>query len=157
MVASEPRRITDLETYLCRSLGLTLLTLSALLLPLTGLIPVTKTVTWADEPEAGTRAKNPYAFPTLVITTVYHALSAFYLYTQLTYNWNFAFTCGLVGSSVLFFFGMWVVLFGSDKVRMSKSGADKRTANYPFVNTESAKEKKKDSKRKSVARTKSRD
>lgn len=166
MVVSEPRRITDLETYLCRSMGLTLLALSAILLPLTGLIPVTKTVTWADDPgwEVEARSKNPYAYPSLVVTTIYHALTAFHLYTQLTYGWNFAFTVGWVGSTALFCLGLWVILFGSDKARLSRStGADKRTSNFPFRNEESAssvrkKEKEgREGKRRSVARTKSRD
>lgn len=50
--------------------------------------------------------------------------------------------------------GLWVLLFGSEKGRISKkTGADKRTSNFPFNNQESAKEKKKESsgKRKSVS------
>ena len=47
-------------------------------------------------------------------------------------------------------------MFGDGKLRVSKTtGADKRTSGYPFKNEESAKEKKKDSKRRSVLRSKS--
>ena len=156
MVAAEPRRITDLETYLCRSFGLSLLTLSILVLLLTGILPVGKTVRFEDDPDSSS-SKDPYAYPTLVVTLIYHAITAFYLYTQLTYGWNFAFTCGLAGSSGMFCMGLWIVLFGSERGRISKkTGADKRTSNFPFVNAESATAKKKEHKRKSSgARTRS--
>lgn len=155
MVATEPRRITELETYLCRSFGLTQLALAALLLPLTGLLPTSMDAAAASD---STNTKNPYAQPTLVVTTTYHALTAFYLYANLTYSWNFAFTAGMLGSSVLMCMGIWCLLFGTTKASLSKStGADKRTSNFPFENKESAKSIKKESKRRSVARTKSRD
>lgn len=42
-------------------------------------------------------------------------------------------------------------MFGDGKGRRSKTtGADKRTSGYPFKSDESAREKKKDSKRKSM-------
>lgn len=154
MAASEPRRITDLETYLCRSFGLALLVLSLLCLILTGALPLTTAASRSDGPDS--QPKDPNAYPVLIITTAYHALTAFYLYTQLTYNWNFAFTCGIVGSTALFCVGVWVAMFGGEKTRVSKTtGADKRTSGYPFKNDESAKEKKRESKRKSVLRSKS--
>lgn len=154
MAASEPRRITDLETYLCRSFGLALLVLSLLCLILTGALPLTTAGTRSDLPDS--QPKDPNAYPVLIITTLYHALTAFYLYTQLTYSWNFAFTCGIIGSAGLFCVGVWVAMFGDSQSRVSKTtGADKRTSSYPFRNEESAKEKKKESKRKSVLRSKS--
>jgi hypothetical protein len=128
---------------------------------LTGLLPTTSSA------ETDDKNANPYAYPTLITTTVYHLLNAFYLYTQLTYTWSFAFTAGLTLSSVLFCFGLWVLMFGGEKGRLSKTGADKRTGNFPFVNSESSKEKKKEAKasgssssssgRRSMARTKSKD
>lgn len=156
MTAAEPRRITDLETYLCRSFGLALLVLSLLCLILTGAVPLQAPGVRFDLPDSQPPKKDPNVYPVLIITTVYHALTAFYLYTQLTYNWNFAFTCGIIGSSALFCIGVWVAMFGDGKLRVSKTtGADKRTSGYPFKNEESAKEKKKDSKRRSVLRSKS--
>lgn len=154
MLASEPRRITDLETYLCRSFGFALLTLAILFLLLTGAVPLgTSPVEDADTDSSSSKAI--YAYPTLIVATTYYALTSFYLYSQLTYGWNFAFTVGLASSSALFCLGLWVVLFGSEKGRISKkTGADKRTGNFPFVNMESAREKKKEGKRKSVSRTK---
>ena len=139
-----------------RTLGLTLTTLSILCLLLTGAVPLA-TITTTDEEG---KKNNPYASPVLIVTTTYHALTAFYLYTQLTYGWNFAFTCGIVASSTLFCLGMWVMMFGGDKGSVSrKTGADRRTGNFPFRNEESAREKKKESRfgtgRRSVGKTKS--
>lgn len=156
MAASEPRRITDLETYLCRSFGMALLVLSLLCLILTGALPLTTPGVRFDLPDSEPKRRDPNAYPVLYITTAYHAVTAFYLYTQLTYSWNFAFTCGIIGSAALFCVGVWVAMFGDGKGRVSKTtGADKRTSSYPFKNDESAKEKKKDSKRRSVLRSRS--
>merc|ERR1712113_1249123 len=144
MLAKDARPITDLEAYLSRSLALALLAFALLVILLTGAVPLTGSI---EENVKGTNgdglSKDPYAYPTLLVTTGYHALAAFYLYTQVTG-------------------------FGSEKGRISKTtGADKRTSNFPFGNTESAKSKKKESKedrkdeakserkRKSVARTSS--
>lgn len=69
-------------------------------------------------------------------------------------GFSFGFGSGLVLSGGLFCFGVFVCLFGDDKGRISKTtGADKRTSNFPFTNTESATAKKKEekSKRKSVS------
>ena len=145
MCASDPRRITDLEAYLCRTLGITLLTLAVTSVVLTGVIPLPAKISSSltQESDSDGNSKNPYAYPTLI----YHALSAFYLYTQLAYSFNFAFACGITGSTVLFCLGLWVILFGSDKGRISKkTGADKRTSNFPFENKESAREIKKEKK-----------
>ncbi|KAK5120570.1 hypothetical protein LTR85_006226 [Meristemomyces frigidus] len=155
MLATDPRPMTDLEAYFSRSLALLLLAFAVTCLLLTGAIPLTNSI--ADNvtgTDSDGTSKDPYAYPTLVVTTTYHALSAFYLYTQIAYRGSFGFGAGLLFSASLFCLGVWVTLFGSEKGKISKkTGADKRTSNFPFSNTESAKEKKKESKRKSVART----
>ncbi|KAF2173250.1 hypothetical protein M409DRAFT_17194 [Zasmidium cellare ATCC 36951] len=155
---STPQCTTDLETYLSRTLALTLLTLAALNLILTGVLPSTTSLsTKDDENGVGTGLKNPYAYPTVTITTTYHALSAFYLYTNIASprgGLTFGFGAGLTLSAGLFCLGLWVLLFGGEKGRVSKTtGADKRTGNFPFENKESSREKKKESsgKRKSVS------
>jgi hypothetical protein len=151
LLASEPRRITEVETYLSRSLALILLAFAALNLLLTGILPVTDSLEQATkESDAEGLSKDPYALPTVVVSTIYHAASAFYAYTQITYRgMSFAFTAGLTLSAALFCVGMWVILFGSEKGRISKkTGADKRTGNYPFVNEESARQIKKEAKEK---------
>ncbi|KAI7083950.1 hypothetical protein KC356_g7150 [Hortaea werneckii] len=169
MLAKDARPITDLEAYLSRSLALALLAFALLVILLTGAIPLTGGI---EENVKGTNgdglSKDPYAYPALLVTTGYHALTAFYLYTQVTGRWTFGLGAGLIFSSILFCLGVWVTVFGSEKGRISKTtGADKRTSNFPFGNTESAKSKKKESKedkkdeakserkRKSVARTSS--
>lgn len=90
----------------------------------------------------------------LVVTTIYHASTAFYLYTKVTWGFSFGFGSGLIISALLASMGGWVCLFGSGKGRISKStGADKRTSGFPFSNSESAsgKKKEKESKRKSLS------
>ncbi|KAK3725209.1 hypothetical protein LTR37_000720 [Vermiconidia calcicola] len=136
LLPSEPRRITDLETYLCRSQGLALLAFATLILLLTGLLPVSST----SEAEG---SSTPYANPTTIVTTLYHFSSAAYLYTQLSSGWNFAFTCGIIASASLFCMGLWVLMFGGGRGHVSKrTGADKRTSNFPFSNAESRKRRK---------------
>jgi hypothetical protein len=148
MLASEPRRITDLETYLSRSQGLLLLSFSALSLLLTGVIPSTNSWDATSSSDNASLSANPYAFPTVVVTATYHALTAFYIYTQITSGFTFGFGAGLFVSATLFCVGVWVILFGSEKGRISKkTGADKRTGNWPFENKESAREIKKEAKR----------
>ena len=168
LTVPEPRRISDLETYLCRTLGLTLLALATMILFLTGTFPLvdsssTTTTSSKDATSETTDAsvasssRNVFATPTLLVTTVYHATSAFYLYTHVARGGTFGLASGMIGSTALFGLGVWCLLFGGGKGRRSKStGADKRTSGYPFRNEESAREKKKESKRKSVLRTKSR-
>ncbi|KXT07454.1 hypothetical protein AC578_555 [Pseudocercospora eumusae] len=130
MLANEAHTTTDVETYFGRALSLALLALSLVNLVLSGLLPVTSQLTETD-------VENPYSYPTALLTTAYHALSAFYLYTQVTYGFSFGFGSGLVASSTLFCFGIWVCVFGGEKARTSKTtGADKRTSNFPFTNAE---------------------
>jgi hypothetical protein len=149
LLVPEARQITDLESYLSRSLGLSVLTLAIFHLIFTGVIPGTSSSssssTVADE-DATTI--GPYAYPTVIVTTLYTALQAFYLYTQTTSaaggNASFAFVAGLVANAGLFAAGVFIILFAGEKGRVSKrTGADKRTSNWPFTNKRSAREIKK--------------
>jgi hypothetical protein len=148
MLASEPRAITDVEAYMLRALGFALLALSVFTMLLTGLLPIAP-----PSPSNDKGNDDPYSFPTAVTATCYHGLSAFYLYTQVTkYGVSFGFGSGMVVSTLLFGLGVFSCLFGNERSRVSKTtGADKRTSNFPFTNSESAKEKKKESKRKSLS------
>ncbi|QIX02362.1 hypothetical protein AMS68_007879 [Peltaster fructicola] len=151
LLSQDPHRITDLETYLCRSLGLILISVALLQFLLTGLVPlrVGQRVAFTSLNDSVTAAKSPYQRASLTIITIYFALAAFYAYTQVTVSFSFAFAIGLVGDTALFALGLWVLLFGNEKSSISKStGADKRTSNYPFENKESAKEAKKREKEK---------
>ncbi|KAK1058293.1 hypothetical protein LTR12_005804 [Friedmanniomyces endolithicus] len=145
---AEPRRLMQGEAYIYRSFALLLLAFAALNLLLTGIIPL-------DGRSDGTSQKNPYAFPTLTITTAYHMCTAFYIYTQLSSGWSFAFGTGLICSGVLFCFGIWNVVFGSQEKLLSKMGADKRTSGFPFANSESAKEIKREAKEKDKSKRRS--
>lgn len=158
-----PRRATNFETYLCRTLGLTLLALAASNLVFTGVIPVAGArVTFAGDDEmrsAEEKKAKEVGRATATIAAVFQALAAFYLYTQLfsstSEGVSFAFGAGLAGNVVLFCFGTWVLLFAGEPGRRSKStGADKRTSGFPFENKESAREKKREQKEKEREREK---
>jgi len=138
MLSADARAATDLEHYLSRLLGLTLLALAALSLILTGTVPLTTSpaTTDADDHSA------PYAQPTLVTTFFYHAACAFYSYAVWTQAGLFPHLVGVAGSTVLAAMGLWCILFATTEGRFSKkTGADKRTSGYPFKNVEADKRK----------------
>jgi hypothetical protein len=88
--------------------------------------------------------KAPYAVPTLTISLFHHASMAFYAYMRYTTMGQTGFALGALGSGSLACMGLWCILFASSSGRISrKTGADKRTSNFPFRNTESASYKKK--------------
>jgi len=167
LTSTELHRTTDVELYLARSHALLLLAFAALNLLLSGVIPLSSANTVHFEGDTApaasvsstTKRRSIYAMPTAVVTTTYHAVTAFYTYTQLTSSgWSFAFGAGLIASASLFCFGMWILLFGSSPARLSKTtGADKRTAGFPFGNSESAREIKKEAKEKAKAEKKERE
>lgn len=93
--------------------------------------------TEANDPTA------PYAVPTLTISTLYHAATAFFCYARYSTTGSAAFALGSVGSGSLASIGLWCILFASSSGRISrKTGADKRTSNFPFKNSEAASTKK---------------
>jgi len=174
LCSPEARHITDFEAYLCRTLALTLLALAASNLVFTGVIPIgpqapassssspstsstskTKERSSSGEETSssspprrpGVAAKNEVGKATASIAVAFQAITTFYLYTQVMgAGWSFAFTAGLIGNGALFCFGTWTLLFGADAARVSKTtGADKRTSGFPFGNSESAREKKRES------------
>jgi hypothetical protein len=133
----------DLEVYFSRCFGLSLLTLATTTILLTGSIPLNATVSSpvsTDERDP----KAPYAVPTLMLTSILHAACAFYNYTWFTFNGLAAFGIGVFGSAGLASVGLWCMLFASNHGRISRTtGADKRTAGYPFKNVEADKKKQK--------------
>lgn len=168
LLSSDPHRITDLEAHLCRALGLALLGLALLQLLLTGLIPLRagQRVSFADSSPAsastssssGPTARGPYLRASLTVTTIYLALAAGHAYAQLTYRFAFAFAAGLACNSALACIGVWMLLFGEERARVSRStGADKRTGNFPFENKESAREVKKEKKEREKEKEKERE
>ncbi|MCJ1235678.1 hypothetical protein MMC14_003649 [Varicellaria rhodocarpa] len=110
---------------------------------LTGSVPLTST--FADTSGVSTDMsdpKAPYAVPTLTMTAIFHTSSAFYLYSQYTQTGQTGFALGVTGFGALGAMGLWCLLFASSGGRISrKTGADKRTSGWPFVNAEADKKK----------------
>ncbi|KAF4151885.1 hypothetical protein CNMCM6936_007587 [Aspergillus lentulus] len=114
--------------------AIALLTIAALTIMLTGSIPLSSAVSEAVSTE-DSDPKAPYAVPTLVVTSVYHAISAFYTYTWYTTTDQVVFAVAMVGYFAVASLGLWCTLFASSHGKISrKTGADKRTTGYPFDN-----------------------
>lgn len=106
---------------------------------LTGSIPLSSTVA---EPVStdDSDPKKPYAVPTLVVTSAFHAMSSFYAYTWYATTEQVGFAIGMVGYGVIAAVGLWCALFASNHGKISqKTGADKRTTGFPFSNREAEK------------------
>ncbi|KAL2154721.1 hypothetical protein VTH82DRAFT_3397 [Thermothelomyces myriococcoides] len=130
-----------LEQYFARSLGLAQLALGSLLLVLSGALPLDSPVT-----SSNTSDPTPAASAAVLVTTLYHAATAFYAYTRShAMRGQTAYMLGCLGSSVLAAFGLWVLLFAGEKNRRisRRTGADKSTSGWPFKNVEADKKKKK--------------
>ncbi|KAL1999335.1 hypothetical protein VTN02DRAFT_4665 [Thermoascus thermophilus] len=147
MLLDETRPASAIETYFARSFGVSLLTLAVMTVLLTGSIPLTATVTEAVSTTTTDKKDNddndaraPYAVPTIAVTAVFHALGSFHAYTRYTTGGQAAFALGMFLSGAVGFVGLWCILFGSGRGRVSRStGADKRTAGFPFQNREAEK------------------
>ncbi|KAL4779735.1 hypothetical protein BJX76DRAFT_339955 [Aspergillus varians] len=143
MLLDETRPATPIEIYFARCLGFSLVTIAILTIMLTGSIPLTSGVSdpiETEDPDSPSDPKAPYAVPTLIITSVYHAASAFYAYTRYIGSGKGVFMIAIVGSSSIAAVGLWCVLFASSHGRISRrTGADKRTAGFPFANREAKK------------------
>lgn len=113
--------------------------MAALTVMLTGSIPLTSTVAEPVSTEESD-PKKPYAVPTLVVTSVFHAACAFYIYTWYMTSDQVGFAVGMVGYFALAALGLWCALFASSHGKISrKTGADKRTTGFPFSNKEAEK------------------
>ncbi|KAJ5221750.1 uncharacterized protein N7469_010637 [Penicillium citrinum] len=139
ILLDETRPASSIEVYFARCLGMSLLTIAMLTVMLTGSIPLTASI---SEPVSTEESdpKSPYALPTLMVTTALHSSSAFYAYTWYVTGGQSAFAFSVLGNSVLAFIGLWCILFASSNGKISRrTGADKRTAGFPFANSEAAK------------------
>lgn len=73
---------------------------------------------------------------------LYHGSTAFYCWTKYNGTDQTGFLLGFIGNATLASFGLWCLMFGGDKARVSRrTGADKRTSGFPFRNTEADKRK----------------
>ncbi|KAJ9480945.1 hypothetical protein VN97_g12569 [Penicillium thymicola] len=128
-----------MEVYFARCLGFCLLTIAVLTLMQTGLIPLTADI---KEPATmdDTDPKAPYAVPTLMVTTMFHAVSASYAYTWYVASGQGTFAIGFAGYFALAASGLWCVLFASSNGKISRrTGVNKVTTEIPPNDSESAK------------------
>ncbi|WEW60722.1 hypothetical protein PRK78_006209 [Emydomyces testavorans] len=133
LLLEEPRSPSTLEVYFGRSFGLALITLAILTMVLTGTIPLTSSYAISAEE---TDPKAPYAMPTLMVTSTFHSVAAFYAYARVVQGGAMAYMVGMAVYGGLSAVGLWSMLFGSTKGRISRrTGADKRTSGFPFDNT----------------------
>jgi len=143
LLSPEVRESTTLEEYLSRSLGLTLIAFSILLLLLTGSVPLTSTLSEPAAAPTGTDLTDPtapYAVPALTISLIYHMAVGFYCYTMWTAGHAYTYTIPVVAHAVLAAVGFWVFMFGASNGHISrKTGADKRMSGFPFKNKEADK------------------
>ncbi|KAJ5203107.1 hypothetical protein N7449_005186 [Penicillium cf. viridicatum] len=139
MLLDETRPVSPMEIYFARCLGFSFLTIAVLTMMLTGSIPLTSEIkdpvtTDEDDPKA------PYAIPTLMVTSIFHAACAFYAYTWYVTGGQGLFAVGVAVYSSIAAIGLWCMLFASSNGRISRrTGADKRTTGFPFKNSEAAK------------------
>ncbi|OQE08828.1 hypothetical protein PENVUL_c008G08765 [Penicillium vulpinum] len=139
MLLDETRPASPMELYFARCLGFSFLTIAVLTMMLTGSIPLTSDIkesvtTEDDDPKA------PYAVPTLMVTSVFHSACAFYAYTWYVSGGSGLFAVAVAAYSSIAAVGLWCMLFASSNGKIShRTGADKRTAGYPFKNSEAAK------------------
>lgn len=131
--------------YLARCLGLSLLTLAAMTIVLTGSIPLTADA-YSISPEESD-PKAPYAVPTLNVTSAFHTACAFYTYSWFASTGQISYAVAMVVSGGLASVGLWCLLFASSHGRISRrTGADKRMTGFPFKNAEA--DKKREAKKK---------
>ncbi|RHZ68577.1 uncharacterized protein CDV56_109691 [Aspergillus thermomutatus] len=134
IMLEEARQASQIEIYFARCLGFSLLTIAVLTVMLTGSIPLSSAVSEPVSVE-DSDPKAPYAVPTLVVTSIYHAISAFYAYTWYTTTDQVVFAAAMVGYLAVASVGLWCSLFASSHGKISrKTGADKRTTGFPFHN-----------------------
>lgn len=90
--------------------------------------------------------KAPYAVPIVRVMTLWHIISLIYCYVRYMNSGQVGYVLGALGYGSMAVLGMWIVLFGTTGGRISKrTGADKRTAGFPFKN-EAAYDKRRDRK-----------
>ncbi|KAK2734245.1 hypothetical protein FQN55_002862 [Onygenales sp. PD_40] len=137
ILMDEARGPSMLEIYFSRCYGLTLLTLSTTTMLLTGSIPLTNNISSTISRDDPNDPKTPYAVPTVLVTSCFHAISAFYTYAWYVTTGQVSFALAMVAYGGLASVGLWCLLFGSEGGRISRrTGADKRTSGWPFGNVE---------------------
>ncbi|PGH30352.1 hypothetical protein GX50_06871 [[Emmonsia] crescens] len=140
ILLDEARPPSMLEIYFARCFGLSLLAITAIIIVLTGSIPISSSssaiTTEANDPKA------PYAVPTILMSSIFHASSAFYTYAWYHTTGQASFALAMAVYGGLAAMGLWCLLFASTGGRISRrTGADKRTSGFPFTNEEAEKKR----------------
>jgi hypothetical protein len=136
LLTTEVHRATDMEVYFGRSLGFSLVVLALIVLFFTGTIPLSSSITEPVSLEDND-PKAPYAVPIVRVLTLWQSVCLAYCYVWYTSSTQGAgaYMIGVLGYGILAAMGLWIVLFGTTAGRLSKrTGADKRTAGFPFKN-----------------------
>ncbi|KAL1883139.1 hypothetical protein VTK73DRAFT_9506 [Phialemonium thermophilum] len=133
------RHADVVQQHLARSLGFSQLAIGLLLVILTGSLPLTSMV------ESPSGSISPFTNAAVLITMLYHGAYALNTWVQYNYTRQAGYLLGAIGYGFFAAFGLWCLLFGSDKGHISKrTGADKRTSGFPFKNAEADKRRGKE-------------
>lgn len=137
--------LTPLERYGSHTNAISMLAMAALILVLSGAIPVST----SPVPDSASSGKSPFRIPTVVVTVFYFAANAFIAWSQSgprqasnkfdasnlgigTFGKVVGFTHALFA-----FWGLGVFMFGNDLTRNKKkagdsSAKDKSVSSFPF-------------------------
>ncbi|SPO26123.1 uncharacterized protein UTRI_02399 [Ustilago trichophora] len=138
-------QLTPLERYGSHTNAISMLAMAALVLVLSGAIPVTT----SPVPDSASSGKSPFRIPTVVVTALYFAANAFTAWTQSgprqaadkldPANLGIGSFGKVVGfAHALFaFWGFGVFMFGNDLTRNRKKAGDskakdKSVSSFPF-------------------------
>jgi len=137
MLSPDVREPSQLEAYLSRTLGVTLVAFSILNLLLTGSVPLVST--FAETAAAASTEMSdptaPYAVPSLVTTLTYHVLVAFHCHLQ----GSLAYTLAMTVHAGFAAMGVWVLLFGSSGGHITRKTGAEHPAGFPFKNEKAGK------------------
>ncbi|EGC43127.1 conserved hypothetical protein [Histoplasma capsulatum var. duboisii H88] len=141
ILLDESRPPAMLEIYFARCFGLSLLAIAAMTIMLTGSIPLSSSAAYSISTEEDD-PKAPYAVPTILMSSIFHASSACYTYAWFHTTRQTSFALAMVMYGGLASVGLWCLLFASSDGRISRrTGADKRTSGFPFKNEQADKKR----------------
>ncbi|EGZ77435.1 hypothetical protein NEUTE2DRAFT_146965 [Neurospora tetrasperma FGSC 2509] len=144
--AHAPAVVNVVEIYFARYLGFSQLAIGLLIVTLSGALPLTTNVTSPNDPN------SPYANAVVFISMLYHTIGAAYGYSRYTSSGgHVGYLLGFTGSAIMSAYALWLFMFAGEQAKVNATtGADKRTSNFPFKNTEA--EKRFDGDKKRVTR-----
>jgi len=139
ILSPEVREPSQLEVYLSRTLGITLVAFSILNLLLTGSVPLVSTFAETVTAKAASTETSdptaPYAVPSLVTTLTYHVLVAFHCHLQRPMAYTFAMAAHAGFAAI----GVWVLLFATSRGHITRKTGAEHPAGFPFKNEKAGK------------------